>query len=265
MIIKEVIDHLEHKFPLEWQEDFDNSGLQCGNINQDITGALVCFEFSDKVIDEAIKLHANFVVAHHPLIFGQGLKKVEPSNRVGRLVCKAIENHLVLYAMHTNMDSGIGGGNVAFAQKLHLQNAKVLEPKYTEGPWAGKVGLGQVGSLPEAMPLKDFLLILKKELGLQHVKYMGDDARMIQTVAVCGGAGQSLIRQAMAAKADVFITGDIRYHDYFTPDNQMALVDIGHYEGEHFIKDIIYAELKENFSTFAVNFSKLDNLEVLYA
>ena len=265
MKIKEVIQHLENRFPLQWQEDFDNSGMQCGDKEQEITGALVCFEFSDKVIEEAIALKANLIVAHHPLIFGNGLKKIEPTDRVGRMVCKAIENHLVLYSMHTNVDSGVGGGNYAFAEKLRLQNAKVLDPKCLDDEFKGRVGLGQVGELPTPMPVADFVQYVKDCLGLKVVKYAGQIDRLVKMVAVCGGAGSSLIRQALQAGADAYVTGDVRYHDFFIPDNQMLIVDVGHFEGEHFIKDILYDELKENFCNFAIHFSKLDKLDIIYA
>ena len=265
MKIKEVLQFLESKFPLQWQEDFDNSGMQCGDKEQEITGAVVCFEFSDAVLEEAIQLNANLIVAHHPLIFGGGLKKIEPTDRVGRMVCKAIENRLVLYSMHTNVDSGVGGGNDAFAQKLKLQNAFVLDPKTVEGEYNGLVGLGKVGELPQTMSVTDFVAYVKDCLGLQVVKYAGDIHRPVKTVAVCGGAGSSLIRQAMRAGADAYVTGDVRYHDFFIPDNQMLILDVGHFEGEHFIKDILYAELKENFSNFAIHFSKMDKFDILYA
>lgn len=264
MKIKEVIEHLEKKFPLEWQEDFDNSGMQCGDKEQEISGALVCFEFSDQVIQEAIDLKANLIVAHHPLIFGSGLKKVEPNNRVGRMVCKAIENKLVLYSMHTNVDSGINGGNEAFAQKLQLQNALVLDPKNPMAEAKEQVGLGKIGNLPQPMLLKDFLAYVKDCLAIPVVKYSGDLNRVINKVAVCGGAGGSLISTALRAGADAFVTGDVRYHDFFVPDNQMVIVDVGHYEGEHFIKELLYDELIENFSNFAIHFSKLDKLDILY-
>lgn len=265
MKIKEVINYLESKFPLSWQEDFDNSGMQCGDKEREITGALVCFEFSDAVIDEAIQLNANLIVAHHPLIFGSGLKKIEPTDRVGRMVCKAIENKLVLYSMHTNVDSGIGGGNYAFAEKLKLKNSKVLDPKLLVDENMGLVGLGQYGELPEAMSVPVFLQYVKDCLGLQVVKYAGNINRPVRTVAVCGGSGSSLIRQAIKSGADAYVTGDVRYHDFFIPDNQMLIVDVGHFEGEHFIKDILYAEIKENFSNFAIHFSKMDKLDILYA
>ena len=265
MKIKEVIQHLENKFPLSWQEDFDNSGMQCGDKEQEITGTLVCFEFSDAVIEEAIQVRANFRVAHHPLIFGNGLKKIEPSDRVGRMVCKAIENHLVLYSMHTNVDSGVDGGNYAFAEKLELKNTKVLDPKELSDGYNGQVGLGRVGELAFSMDVPTFVDYVKHCLNLKIVKYAGAINRPVKKVAVCGGAGSSLIRQAMQAGADAYVTGDVRYHDFFIPDNQMLIVDVGHFEGEHFIKDILYAELKENFSNFAIHFSKMDKLDIFYA
>ncbi|MEG2071160.1 MAG: Nif3-like dinuclear metal center hexameric protein, partial [Bacteroidales bacterium] len=129
MKIKEVIHHLEKRFPLYWQEDFDNCGIQCGDKEQEITAALVCFDFSEEVINEALALNANLIVSHHPLMLRNGIKKIEPTNRVGKIICKALENKLVLYSMHTNIDSGIGGGNTLFANKLGLKNVKVLAPK----------------------------------------------------------------------------------------------------------------------------------------
>ena len=239
--------------------------MQCGDKEQEITGALVCFEFSDKVIEEAISLKANFIVSHHPLIFGNGLKKIEPTDRVGRMVCKAIENKLVLYSMHTNVDSGVGGGNYAFAEKLQLKNSKVLDPKDIDGKYNGRVGLGQIGELAFSMDVPTFVDYVKFCLGLKVVKYAGQINRPVHKVAVCGGAGSSLIRLALKEGADAYVTGDVRYHDFFIPDNQMLIVDVGHFEGEHFIKDILYDELKENFCNFAIHFSKLDKLDIIYA
>ncbi|HPE41325.1 MAG TPA: Nif3-like dinuclear metal center hexameric protein, partial [Bacteroidales bacterium] len=129
MKIKEVIHHLETKFPLHWQEDFDNCGIQCGDKEREITGVMVCFDMSEKVLDEAIAKNCNMVISHHPIIYKTGLKKVEPTNRVGKVICKALENKILLYSMHTNIDSGINGGNVLFAQKLGLKQLQVLSPK----------------------------------------------------------------------------------------------------------------------------------------
>ena len=101
MKISEVLSFLEEKYPLHYQEDFDNCGIQCGDKEQEITGVLVCFEMSDETIDEAIRRNANLVISHHPLILRKGICKIEPTNRVGRVICKALENKMFKSAFKT--------------------------------------------------------------------------------------------------------------------------------------------------------------------
>lgn len=262
MKIIDVTRYLEDKFPLCLQEDFDNCGVQCGDVEQEITGALVCFEMSDKVIDEAIGMGANLVISHHPLMLRRGICKIEPKDRVGKIICKALRHDLVLYSMHTNIDSVEGGGNDAFASRLGLENCEVLVASDCDMP--GQNGLGRVGSLPASMPALEFLQFVKERMNLRTLRYYGDMTRPVRRVAVCGGGGSSFIEAAMAAGADAYVTGDIKYHDFFRANRQMLIADIGHYEGEYFIKEIIYKALKEKFATFAAAISKSDILEILY-
>jgi dinuclear metal center YbgI/SA1388 family protein len=359
MKIKEVISFLEQKFPLHWQEDFDNSGVQCGDKEREITGVVVCFDLSEAVIEEAIAKGANMVISHHPILYKNELKRIEPTNHVGKIICKALENKILIYSMHTNMDSGKAGGNVLLAQKLGLQKLSVLSPKtnqfyklvvfapeensillkealfkagcgnignyshcsYTcEGlgsfkPLAGanphtgqlhhierveeeriemifpknikkqvietlyqhhpyeepafdiialenqnrEIGLGRVGFLPQLLSVKDFIQYIKEKLHLEWVKFSGNQEAMIHKVAVCGGGGASFVTDALAMGADAYITGDLKYHDFFIPENKMLLVDIGHFEGEHFIREIICSLLQENFNTFATQFAEAES------
>lgn len=269
MKIKEVLSHLEQKFPLSYQEDFDNCGIQCGDKEREITGVLVCFEMSDETIDEAIALNANLVISHHPLMLKRGIQKIEPTNRVGRILCKALENRMVLYSMHTNLDSAPEGVNDLFAKKLNLQNVSVLEPneKYFSAPSEGEgkgcmVGLGRVGNLPAPMSAEKFLLSLKEIFGVPAVRYYGDLEKPVQRVALCGGSGGSYIGTAQAAGADVYVSGDIKYHDFHTADRKMLIADIGHLESEQFVKEIIFNEIKENFTNFAVSFTKVEKMRI---
>ena len=262
MKIVDVTHYLEEKFPLRLQEDFDNCGVQCGDVEQEITGALVCFEMSDKVIEEAIELGANLVISHHPLMLRRGICKIEPKDRVGKIICKALRHDLVLYSMHTNIDSVEGGGNDAFAERLGLENVEVLVANESGLP--GQNGLGRVGTLPAAMPATDFLHYVKERMGLQTLRYYGDMTRPIQRVALCGGGGSSFIETPLAPGAAPYVPGDIKYHDFFRANRQMLIADIGHYEGEYFIKEIIYKALKEKFATFAASISKSDILEIMY-
>lgn len=263
MKIKEITTYLEQRFPLCLQEEFDNCGIQCGDDEQEITGVLVCFEMSEKVIDEALSMNANLVISHHPLMLKRGICKIQPKDRVGKVICKALAHNMVLYSMHTNIDSAEGGGNDLFAEKLALTTPKVLVP-CKQPELSDKNGLGRIGTLPTPMSALDFLHYVKDRMGLQVLRYYGDEQKKIHTVAVCGGGGASFIEDALAAGADAYVSGDIKYHDFFKSNDNMLIADIGHYEGEFFIKEIIYKAIKEKFSTFAASISKMDNLEIMY-
>lgn len=275
MKIREIIEQLESRFPLVWQEDFDNCGLQCGDREEEFKGALVCFNISERALDEAVALGANFVISHHPLIFS-GLKKIEPSNEVGRILFKAIRNRISLYSMHTNIDSGTFGGNWLFAKKLELTGITVLEPQnnvpepskndeefsiYKDG--VPSVGLGRVGNLPCEMTDTEFFAFLKERLQVDRIRYSGTLKHKIRRVAVCGGAGNSLISAALASHADAYVTGDLKYHDFFKPDNRMLLVDLGHFETECFIRDILLDELRR-ISSNPVNIFTDEKSGIMY-
>lgn len=265
MKIKEITDFLEHRFPLCLQEDFDNCGVQCGDVEREATGVLVCFEMSEKVIEEAVAMNANLVISHHPLILRRGICKIEPKDRVGGIICKALEHRMVLYSMHTNIDSAAGGGNDAFAERLGLTEVQVLVPAPGEqSDGSARNGLGRIGLLPKPMDTPTFLTFVKERMNLRFVRYSGGVDKLIQKVAVCGGGGSSFIEDALSAGADAYVTGDIKYHDFFRPNGKMLLADIGHYEGEYFIREIIYKEIKEKFPIFAAAISKMDKLEIEY-
>lgn len=243
MKIKEVLAFMEQKCPLSWQEDFDNCGVQCGDRQKELSGIEVCFNFSEEVLNDAIEKKNNLIISHHPLIFA-GLKKIEPTNEIGRMVIKAIENGLTLYSMHTNMDSAVWGGNWLFAEKLQLSDCKVLEPHDGEP----EVGLGRIGKLPKEMELAEFIAFVKEKLQVEHLRYTGNPDLKIARVALCGGAGGSLLKTALRAGADAYLTGDLKYHDFFSADKKMLIADLGHFETEHFIKDIIFDLLKKQFA-----------------
>lgn len=125
-------------------------------------------------------------------------------------------------------------------------------------------GSGMVGNLPKPMPARKFLSLLKEKFRLKVVKHTPLVRDKISRVAVCGGAGSFLISKALSAKADIFITADIKYHEFFDADGKIILADIGHYESEVFTKDLLCAILRKKFSTFAVNLSKTNTNPVIY-
>ncbi|MEO8413670.1 MAG: Nif3-like dinuclear metal center hexameric protein [Ginsengibacter sp.] len=128
MEINEVIRCLENFAPSSLQEDYDNAGLLIGTGITECTGIITTLDITESVIAEAVQKKCNLVVAHHPIIF-KGLKKLNGKNYVERSVIAAIQNNIAIYAIHTNLDNVANGVNKKIAQKLHLQNTKVLFPK----------------------------------------------------------------------------------------------------------------------------------------
>ena len=128
MRIKEIIQTIEQLAPIPLQEEYDNSGVQVGDVNQEAAGALLCIDVTENVVEEAVSLGCNLIVAHHPLLF-KPLRKITGRNYIERCIISAIKNNIVIYAAHTNLDNAAGGVNYRLAEMLGLQNVKILTPK----------------------------------------------------------------------------------------------------------------------------------------
>jgi dinuclear metal center YbgI/SA1388 family protein len=257
--IKDITQYLETIAPLTYQESYDNAGLIVGNADAVVTGILLALDSTEAVIDEAIACGCNLVVAHHPIVF-KGLKKLNGNSYIERTVIKAIKNDIAIYAIHTNLDNVADGVNFMIAEKIGLQNVQILAKK-NQNP---EVGSGAVGDLNEAMSTDLFLNYLKTKMNLsviRHTRFMTDS---VKRIAVCGGSGSFLLSNAMAAQADVFITADYKYHEFFDADNQILICDIGHYESEVFTKDLLLRFLSKKFVNFAVKLAKTNTNPVSY-
>ncbi|MCD9609767.1 Nif3-like dinuclear metal center hexameric protein [Tenacibaculum maritimum] len=128
MTIKDITSYIEELAPLAYAEDFDNVGLLVGNYQTKVTGILVTLDTLEKTIDEAIANNCNLIVSFHPIIFS-GLKKLNGNNYVERVVLKAIQNNIAIYATHTALDNSNNGVSAKMGAVLGLQNLKVLLPK----------------------------------------------------------------------------------------------------------------------------------------
>ena len=363
MKIKEIVSALERFAPLPLQDGFDNAGLQIGLTEAEATGALLCLDVTEAVLDEAIASGCNLIISHHPLIF-KGYKSITGKDYVERCILKAIKNDIVIYSAHTNLDNVPGGVNFKIAEKIGLKNVRILDPKEssliklvtfvpsaqaeevrnalftagcgcignydscsynTEGegtfraqegshPFCGtvgelhretevrietilpeykkgevirallskhpyeepaydlyplhnswaQVGSGIVGELEEPESELEFLKRIKKRFEVGCLKHNKLTGRLIQKVSLCGGAGAFLIPQAVRSGADVFITGEIKYHDYFGRETDILLAEIGHYESEQYTKEIFYSIIRDLFPNFALQFSKVNTNPIKY-
>ena len=363
MKIKEIVSALERFAPLPLQDGFDNAGLQVGLTEAEATGALLCLDVTEAVVDEAITLGYNLIVSHHPLIF-KGYKSITGRDYIERCIMKAISNGITIYSAHTNLDNAPGGVNFKIAEKIGLKNVRILAPKEEcliklvtfvpvehaeevrkalfeagcgcignydscsynlqgegtfralEGanPFCGnvgklhseaevrietilpafrksavvkallaihpyeepafdlyplknswnQVGSGVVGELEEPETELEFLKRIKKLFEVGCVKHSRLTGRLIQKVALCGGAGAFLAPQAVACGVDVFLTGEIKYHDYFSYDDRILMAEIGHYESEQYTKEIFYSIIREMFPGLEVQATWVNTNPIKY-
>jgi dinuclear metal center YbgI/SA1388 family protein len=361
--IKDIIHELELFAPLALQEEFDNSGIQTGDVEQPATGALFCLDVTEAVVDEAIDAGFNLLVSHHPLLF-KPLRSLTGKNYIERCLIKAIKNDMVIYSAHTNLDNAIDGVNYCLASLFGLEDIRVLSPKQhrllklvtfvpTEAeeilrkalfkagaghignysscsfnsvgfgtyladenanPYRGErgklhtepetrietifpahlksavlhallsvhpyeepaldlyclnnewtqAGSGVIGSLPDWEDELIFLQRIKDVLNLKCLKHSPLTGKKLRTVAICGGSGASLIKNAIAAEADIFITGEAKYNDYYDVENKILLAVTGHYESEIITKNIFLHIISKKFPTFAAQNSTFNSNPINY-
>lgn len=354
MRVKDMCSFLNAAVPVLYQESYDNSGLQAGDPDMEITSALLAFDATVEVIDEAASLGCGLVITHHPVIF-HPLKSLTGRTMPERIIMKALRYNIAVYSAHTSLDLFSGGVSMKMAGKLGLIASKPLKPienkllklavfipsghvekvrdalfaagagvigdydmcsfnapgygtfrgNENSNPFVGKkgefhreeeirvetilplhlknnvlkalldthpyeepaydiyplmndyplTGLGSIGSLPDPVDEKEFLEILRLKFHAVGIRYSALTGKKIRKVALCGGAGASLIHAAIAGGADVFVTGDLKYHDFFEAGNHLLLADIGHYESEICSLEILHDLIIKKFPTFALRFS----------
>ena len=363
MKIKEILYLIEQVAPIGLQESFDNTGVQVGNIHQEAKGALLCIDITEEVIDEAMTLGCNLIIAHHPIAF-KPFKSLTGKTYTERCMIKAIQNNIVLYAAHTNLDNAQNGINSYLGKMLNLQNIKILSPiesglsklvtfvpvshadivrhalfnagagsignydncsfnvvgkgtfraNEVSNPFVGnrgelhteqevkieviipnikkteviqaifashpyetpaydvislqntwtENGSGIVGTLKEDMKEEEFLYFLKETFNLAHLQYSKLRNRMIKEVAICSGSGNYFIKDAINYGADIFITGEAKYNDFYDVEDKIILTTIGHYESEIYTKNVFFDIISDKFPIFALYMAGTDANPVKY-
>lgn len=361
--VKDIIDALEEFAPAPLQESWDNTGLQVGDASMEATGALCTLDVTLDVVHEAKEKGCNVIVSHHPLVFG-GLKSITGRNDVERCVIEAIKNDIAIYSCHTSIDNVELGVSGVMADRLGLQNCKILSPQSQRllklavfvpkihlttvrealckagaghignydscsfssagsgtfraldgaAPFVGEldqlhdeaemklevvlpdflqakvvsamleahpyeevaydiysiqnkwnaVGLGAIGDLETPVDEKEFLQQIKHAFGVEVVRHSPLLNKKIKRVAVMGGSGASYMKDAMAQGADIFITGDAKYHDFFAPEGRIVLADIGHYESEQYTKELFVEIITKKMPIFAARISAQNTNNVKY-
>jgi len=239
MNCNEIIAALNEKYPIGCAEEWDNPGLLAGRRDKEVKRVMITLDADDDAVDQAVEFKADMLISHHPLIFGS-IKNVNTDSFIGRRLVKLIENGISLYAMHTNYD--ICAMADLNASMLGLEDCEVLS-----GTGDG-IGLGKVGNLKEPVEYYTFAEKVKEVFELPDVRCYGTGNPIISRVAVCGGSGKSLMDDALASGADVFVTGDIDHHTGIDAwARGIRLIDAGHFGTEHCFSEDVKKFLSEMF------------------
>ena len=257
MKLKEVIYALERLAPLRLQDEWDNSGLQVGFPEAEVTRILVCLDVTEEIVEEAIAKECEMIVSHHPLLF-KPLRQVSDATYQQRCVVRALASGISVYSAHTSLDNAPSGVNHKIAALLGLQDLRWLSPK--EGEDAGS---GLVGQLPQPETDRDFLDRIIRIFGVRSLRHSETDGREIRRVALCGGAGAFLLPDAIRAGADCFLSGEFHYHDYFEHGG-LLLAELGHYQSEQFTQDLLRDYLAKACPGLEVVRTALDTNPIRY-
>lgn len=242
MKVRDIVAAIEEFAPAGIQAEYDNTGLQLGSPDQEVHGVLGGFDCTPELVQEAIERGCDMIVTHHPLIY-HPLRRLDPADPAAAPVIDAIKAGIAVYSAHTSADKVSEGVSWTMAHKLGLQNISTLAPE------DGGVGFGAVGDLPEAIPAKEAVALVKKAFGLPVVRTSSLIECPVSRIAMCGGSGSSLIGAAIAAGAQMYVCGDISYHYFFQPEGFMV-VDAGHFETEVEIVNVLVSVIRKKFPTF---------------
>ena len=364
MTVREITTIIEEFAPLGYQESYDNAGLIIGAPTNRVHGILLTVDVTPEVIDEALSVGANLIIAHHPLIF-KGIKRLTGANTTEQTAIKAIQHDIAVYCSHTNLDMVWDGVSAIAAQKIGLTDIEILAPAFDQlvklttfvphahlqnvrlamfkagagsignydhcsyniegqgtfraneqaNPYIGtkgkihqepetrvevivpkpilskvidaliaahpyeevaydiyqllnknhRAGLGVVGNLTNTQSETVFLQQMKRVFGSGCIKHSPLTGRVVERVAICGGSGAELVKNAIASQANVFITSDVKYHQFFDAEGKLVIADVGHFESEQFALDIFYELLTKKIPNFAVLKSNVKTNPINYA
>ncbi len=222
--------------PFETQCSWDHSGLQTGSKNHTVTGIVTALDCTEDVVDYAIKVKANLIIAHHPLIFAPLFAVCDDS-----VVAKLVKNDISLICAHTNLDLAKNGVNDCLCRVLDLKEVHAF----------GEDDLGRIGTLEAAMQPEAFAAYVKQKLHTALIWWEGD--REVKTVALVGGAGSDYAADAALCGADAYLTGELK-HNYFADlsASGMTMLSAGHYATEAVMLPKIKEKILKRFASVPV-------------
>jgi dinuclear metal center YbgI/SA1388 family protein len=254
--VGDVVAALDGRYPPAWAESWDRVGTVLGEPDVRVERVLCVVDCVPETVEQAIAVGAQLIVAHHPLLL-KGVSSVAPSTFKGRIVHRLIKADIALYVAHTNADTADPGVSDALAARLGLTGLRPLQRPVPGSPAAGDGrGIGRIGELPTPMTLAELTALAARTLPptASGVRAAGEPGRLIRTVAVCGGAGDSLLSAAAAAGVDAYLTADLRHHpaSEHLAAGGPALLDVAHWASERPWLDDVAGWLRGGFPIDAI-------------
>ena len=240
MRLYELADIINKRIPPAFQEAWDNCGFQINSGNREIKKALVALEISYDVIEEAVREKADLIITHHPLLFG-GIKKVDMEDITGSYILDLVRAGIDVFSCHTSFDKAEGGNNDFLASLLGLEN---IRPVTVDDTPDIITRMGEIAPLT----LKELVEMIAERISadVSSITYVGDEKSVITRVGICTGAGSEYIKASYENGCNVFITGDLRYHDAVTAREMgMNVIDAGHFGTEKILPDAFIDMINE--------------------
>ena len=250
---------VERLWPLSGAESWDSPGLAVGDPERPVTHIHLAVDAVLETVDEALGLDADLLLVHHPLLF-RGARTVSEDTTKGAVIARLVRGGCALVAAHTNADVVETGTSRVLAHQLGLLDQRPITAGSTP-----TTGLGIVGRLAEPVPLVALATMLRDVLPptASGIRVAGSAERLVETVALCAGAGDSLLDDPAVRSADVFITSDLRHHPASDARELMllgrgpALIDVSHWAAEWRWLDTAAAQLREALDDVEVTLSDL--------
>ena len=251
--VQDVYHFLQEKAPFELQMDFDNAGFLVGRASSPVHRILVALDITEAVIQEAVELSAQLIVAHHPVIWG-GAKSVTDQTLMGRKLLALAENHIAAICAHTNLDAVADGVNDALALRLGLTGITQLHQDGVDGE-GRPYGIGRVGFVPQ-QKLYDFAHAVKELLDSRGIRLV-DGGKPVRKVAVGGGSCSSMVEDVLAQGCDTFVTADVKYDAFLDAKARgLNLIDAGHFPTEQVVCPVLKQWLSTRFPQLTVDISR---------
>ena len=257
--VAHIIEIMDRLVPPWLAEEWDNVGLQIGDLRLPVQRIWIALDPAAEVIDAACKNKVDLLITHHPLIF-RPLKSIDFATPGGSIIQMAAQHELAVFAAHTNFDIVSDGVNDILAQRLGIKRLEILQPikvdvsAQEEASSAASAevahGIGRIGTIDRSCTLEAMVSMIKKRLKLKFVRVAGDPKMKISRVALCSGSGSSLVPAFLSSDADVYI----HYHNARDAESeQRAIIDIGHFASEHLMVEALAQRLKQLISEAGIS------------